>query len=210
MRTPTGNMDPYVYPETNVLRNLRDIRDPDRLSKFEMDMTTRRVAELQQEPIVGRFDSQHIKTIHRHIFQDVYAWAGEFRTVDISRSGQFPFAFSQQIIPSVDRITGELGNERHLEGLPPPKFCNWAAHYMGELNAIHPFRDGNGRMQREFIRQLAERNGYAIDWTRISRDQMTEASKLSFQRGDNSGLEKVLSQTLSLDRGRDYSRGDDR
>ena len=187
MRTPTGNMDPYVYPETNVLRNLRDIRDPDRLSKFEMDMTTRRVAELQQEPIVGRFDSQHIKTIHRHIFQDVYAWAGEFRTVDISRSGQFPFAFSQ-----------------------PPEFCNRAAHYMGELNAIHPFRDGNGRMQREFIRQLAERNGYAIDWTRISRDQMTEASKLSFQRGDNSGLEKVLSQTLSHDRSRDDDRGDDR
>jgi fido (protein-threonine AMPylation protein) len=108
---PTGNMDPYVYPGTNVLR---DIRDPDRLSRFEMDMTTRRIGELTHAPTPGQFDAKHLQAIHRHIFQDVYPWAGEFRTVNISRSGQFPFAFSEHIIPSLDRLSVDLEKERYL------------------------------------------------------------------------------------------------
>jgi cell filamentation protein len=67
---------------------------------------------------------------------------------------------------------------------------------MGELNAIHPFREGNGRTQREFIAQLAVRNGYALDWTRIQRNEMYDASHMSFQRGNNSGLEAVLRKAL--------------
>ncbi len=178
--TLTGNMDPYVYPGTNVLRNLRDIRDPARLAKFEMDMTTRRPGELTREPRTGRFDAHHIQTIHRHIFQDVYPWAGEVRRVNISRPGQFRFAFPEQIIPSLTKLSDDLAKERHLGNISLPKFCNRAAHYMGELNAIHPFRDGNGRTQREFIRQLAARNGYSLDWSRVSRDQIAEASKTVF------------------------------
>lgn len=189
-------MDPYVYPGTNVLKNLRDIRDPDCLSKFEMDLTTRRLGELTRHPTPGRFDAQHLQAIHGHIFQDVYQWAGEFRTVNISRSGQFPFAFNEQIVPSLNKLSGDLGKERYLGNAGLPKFCNRAAHYMGEINAIHPFRDGNGRTQREFIRQLALRNGYSLDWSRVSRDQMSEASRSSFQRRDNAGLQKVLQMAV--------------
>jgi cell filamentation protein len=71
---------------------------------------------------------------------------------------------------------------------------------MGELNAIYPFRDGNGRTQREFIRELAGRNGYILDWSRVPREQMIEASKISFQYGDNSGLDKVLQAALENER----------
>jgi len=195
-------MDPYIYPGTSVLRNLRDIRDLDLLSKFEMDMTTRRLGELARYPTPGRFDAQHIQAIHRHIFQDVYAWAGEFRTVKISRSGQFPFAFSQHIHPSLDKLSGDLERERYLGNIILPRFCNRAAHYMGELNAIHPFRDGNGRTQREFIRQLARWNGYSLDWSRVSRDEMTQASQNSFQRGDNTRLEKILQTALDNEQNR--------
>lgn len=185
-------MDPYVYPGTSILKNFRDIRDPERLSKFEMDMTTRRLSELARNPTQGKFDGRHLQAIHEYIFQDVYAWAGEFRTVNMSRSGQFPFAFSHHIPQSLATLTSELEKERHLANLPRPKFASRAAHYMGELNAIHPFRDGNGRSQREFIRELAGRNGYALDWGCVSREQMSAAAKLSFQQGDNSGLETVL------------------
>jgi cell filamentation protein len=93
-------MDPYVYPGTNVLRNLRDIRDPDILNEFEADATSRRIRQLGHKPAAGALDTRHLQAIHHHIFQDVYSWAGEFRTVNISRSGQFPFAFPEQIIPS--------------------------------------------------------------------------------------------------------------
>lgn len=119
-------------------------------------------------------------------------------------------AFSQQIVPSLNALFANLDKESLLGNLPASKFCSRAAHYMGELNAIHPFREGNGRTQREFIRQLALRNGYTIDWTRIARDQMTEASKLSFQRADNSGLERVLDAALHRERTCGYDRDDDR
>jgi cell filamentation protein len=79
-------MDPYVYPGTNVLRNLRDIRDPEEFSEVEGIATTRRITELARHPILGNFDTRHLQSIHRHIFQDVYQWAGEFRTVDIAKS----------------------------------------------------------------------------------------------------------------------------
>lgn len=199
-------MDPYVYPGTNVLRNLRDIRDPEQLSKAEGIATARRIAELQRDPEPGKFDSSHLQSIHRYIFQDIYAWAGEVRKVNISRSGQFPFAFPEQIIPSLNKLSDDLAKERHLANTNLPNFCTRAAHYMGELNAIHPFREGNGRTQREFIRQLAARNGYSLDWSRVSRDQMAEASKDSFQRGDNAGLEKVLNAALDNDHNRAKER----
>jgi cell filamentation protein len=106
-------MDPYVYPETNVLRNLRDIPDADQLSKFEAIATTRRTVELEHEPIPGRFDARHLQAIHHHIFQDVYEWAGDFRTVNISKPGD-PFAFHQHIVSSLDKLCGELEREWHF------------------------------------------------------------------------------------------------
>lgn len=216
-------MDPYVYPGTDVLRNLRDIRAAEQLSRAEAIATARRIAELQRNPKIGSFDAQHLQSIHRHIFKDLYPWAGEFRTVEISRSGQIPYAFSQQIIPSVNKISAELSKEGYLKTLSLGKFSNRAAFYMGEINAIHPFRDGNGRTQREFIRQLAVRNGYSLDWARVSREEMYDASRVSFQKGDNSALERMLQRALDNERNRrkeqrdtalrgrhGSSRGDDR
>jgi cell filamentation protein len=187
-------MDPYVYPETNVLRNLRDIRDAGRLSKFEAIATARRAVELEHEPTQGRFDARHLQAIHRHLFQDVFEWAGEFRTVNISKSGD-PFALHQYIISSMDRLCEQLNREGHLAGADPERFAIRGAWYFGEINAIHPFRDGNGRAQRGFVRELAVRNGLTIDWSRVSREEMIEASRRSL-RVDNAGLEQILRRAL--------------
>ena len=190
-------MDPYVYPGTNVLKNLRDIRDLQSLSEFEGVMTARRVAQLEVKPLTGKFDSAHLKRIHGHIFQDVYHWAGAFRTVDIARPGQFYFAFVAQIVACLDNLFADLARERCLANLTTAEdFCRRAGHYMGELNAVHPFCDGNGRTQREFIRELALKNGYRLHWSRITRAAMGEASHRSFQLGDNSGLAAVLRDAL--------------
>jgi cell filamentation protein len=164
----------------------------DALFKFEMDMTTRRLIELSVRPMSGSFDGAHLRSIHRHIFQDVYEWAGEFRTVNISRSGQYPFAFPEQISASIERLSHRLQQERLLEGLDRLQVCSRGAYFLGELNAIHPFRDGNGRAQREFLRQLFARNGFPLSWVHVSREQMTQASRDSFERGDNSAFEKIL------------------
>lgn len=79
--------DPYTYTGTDVLRNLLDIRDRNQLAAFEANATAGRLIELDATPVGGGFDLPHLKSIHRYIFQDVYAWAGEFRTVNISKSG---------------------------------------------------------------------------------------------------------------------------
>ncbi len=189
-------MDPYVYPGTDVLKNLRDIRELTRLSAFEGDMSQFRLSELEHRPLKGKFDTAHLQAIHRHIFQDVYPWAGDLRTVDIARPGQFYFAFSHQIPPCLQRTFANLKEERLLKGTTHQEFCKRAAWYLGELNAIHPFRDGNGRTQREFIRQLGLHGGHVLNWVRVSRTQMYSASHLSFQAADNSGLENVLRTAL--------------
>ena len=108
-------MDPYVYHKTNVLKNLRDIRDLHRLAQFGMDMTTRRLAELEHEPMPGRFATKYLQAIHRYIFQDVFAWAGELRTVNIARPGQFYFAYTEQIAPSFERTFAALREEAVLK-----------------------------------------------------------------------------------------------
>ncbi|HEY4086179.1 MAG TPA: Fic family protein [Bryobacteraceae bacterium] len=188
-------MDPYVYPGTSVFRNLRDIRDAAALSRIEAIATTRRGIELEHRSLVGAFDLAHLKAIHRYIFQDMFDWAGEFRTVNISKSGD-SFAFHEYIVPRLNKAFEDLRNEQHLSGSDPETFAQRAAYYLGEINAIHPFREGNGRTQREFIRQLAVHNGRVIDWTRISREQMIEASRRSL-RIDNLGLEELLKTALT-------------
>jgi len=193
-------MDPYVYQGTDVLINRRGIRDHAQLRTFESDASARRLIELRGRPLSGTFDISHLRNIHRHIFQDVYPWAGEIRTVNISRSGQFPYAFPQHIANALHSTFSKLQDERYLASLGRERFATRAAHYLGEINAVHPFREGNGRTQREFIRQLAQRNGYAFDWARVPRDRMYEASRLSFERGDNSGLEAALLAALRQDR----------
>ncbi len=193
----TGNSDPYVYPRTTVLKNLRDIRDPQALARFEAEAARRRLQELGSRPVAGRFDAKHLQAIHRHIFQDVYPWAGGFRTINIARAGQFPFAFPHQIARNISRIADGLKHEQYLKGLGAKEFAGRAAHYLGELNAIHPFREGNGRTQREFIRQLAEQAGHQLEWQRVDARQFHEASRVSFQRGDNSGLKASIRTAIS-------------
>ncbi len=190
-------MDPYVYPETNVLRNLLEIRDRERLARVEMDASSQRLLELEHDRIPGRLDSAHLRAIHRYMFQDVYEWAGEFRTVNICRSDQYYFAFCDRIEPALFDTLGRLLKERHLAGLEPSAFCARAGYFLGEINAVHPFRDGNGRTQREFVRQLAVRNEFALHWAGVTQAQMGAASKLSFQKGDNSGLAELIQAAIA-------------
>ena len=187
--------DPYTYPGTDVLRNLLDIRDPEQLAALEANATAARLIELDAAPLAGGFDVKHLKAIHQHIFQDVYLWAGEFRTVNISKGGHL-FGVAAFVEPALHEVLCKLPGERHLEGLAPRAFSTRAGYYIGEINAIHPFRDGNGRAQREFIRELAAQAGFVIDWSRVSRIQMMAASLASFRAGDSSGMTALIELSL--------------
>jgi cell filamentation protein len=125
----------------------------------------------------------------------------------LPKSGD-PFAFPQHIVSSLDKTCGELKREGHLSGSDLERFATRGAYYLGEINAIHPFRDGNRRAQREFIRELGLNNGLMIDWRQVSREEMVEASRRSL-RTDNAGLEQILRKGLDHqpNRQRDLERG---
>lgn len=183
----------YCYPDSDVLVNKLDIKNLDKLHIVERKLTMLRLSELLDEPIKGQFDFQHLKKIHFYIFQDIYTWAGKVRTVDIAKGNMF--CNVRFISEQADKIFLELKNEKYLAGLEDDMFIQRLAHYFSEINALHPFREGNGRSQREFIRSLALKNGYVIHFEEISENEMVHASQKSFLC-DYSDMEKLISRCI--------------
>jgi cell filamentation protein len=182
-------VDPYVDPISGVLRNRLGITDTDRLRQVEAGLTAAVLAELEVRILPGGYDLDHLRGFHREIFGDLYVWAGEIRTVGITRSD--PFCMPQHIQSYATDVFAGLASERYLRGLPRSEFIERLTFYFAEVNAIHPFREGNGRAQRAFFRQLAWEAGSPIDWSRLDSGENTGASMLSL-RGDNSLLRKLL------------------
>src|SRR6267142_7029610 len=190
--------DPYIYPDTNVLKNLAGIQDSNRLQQFEAVSTAQRISELSLNPISAAFDAAHLQRIHRHIFQDVYPWAGEFRTVDLRKEGEFWFCRCEFIGQSLIDLFSSLGVENKLKARAPQQFGSRAGYYMNELNAIHPFREGNGRAQREFIRELGLQAGMHVNWTRVTQREMDSVSKGGFQKGDHRLIGDLITRITTV------------
>jgi cell filamentation protein len=186
--------DPYLDPASGVLKNRFGIADEATLESTEASLVALRSYALAQQPLAGGFDLAHLQAIHRHLFGDVYEWAGELRTIDISKGGN-AFAHHAYIAVAATPIFAQLARERHLAGLAPPAFSARAAHYLGEVNALHPFREGNGRAQREFISHLAHANGHYVAWENVAPARMLEASIESF-RGDVSKLTAIIHENM--------------
>lgn len=168
----------YCYPDSDVLKNKLGIRDIGELGRMEKRLTMLRILELVDKPIQGNFDLKHLQAIHKYIFQDVYEWAGKIRKVDIAKGNLFcnvKFIESQ-----AEEIFGKLKAEEHLKGLDEGEISARLAYYFSEINALHPFREGNGRCQREFIRTVAFHAGYVINFANASREEMLRASEDSF------------------------------
>jgi cell filamentation protein len=186
--------DPYVDPASGVLRNRLGITDPHRLREAEAALTFAALADLGTRILPGGYDLAHLSLFHREIFGDLYPWAGEVRIVGIAKTD--PFCLPQHIEAYSAEVFGALGKERFLRGLSRDDFVARLTHYFAEVNAIHPFREGNGRTQRAFFRQLSREAGWPIDWSDLDPDRNTEASIASL-RGDNTLLRDLLDSLLS-------------
>ncbi|MFI7632938.1 Fic/DOC family protein [Nonomuraea sp. NPDC049400] len=187
-------IDPYADPSSGVLRNRLGIADPRRLRQVEADLTLVALADLHTRVLPGGYDLIHLCSFHREIFGDLYPWAGEIRVVGIARSDLF--CLPQHIETYSAEVFGALAKERYLRGLSRDQFVDRLTHYFAEVNAIHPFREGNGRTQRAFFRQLSREAGWPIDWSDLEPDGNARASKASL-RGDNEPLRVLLDSLLS-------------
>jgi cell filamentation protein len=149
-------IDPeYVYtdPQTGVLRNLADVTDHDTLTLVETGATARRSKELQQNPLKIK-NSATLFDIHKYLFQDVYQWAGQPRTVEISKGGT-PFFPRKRFPAALAFIDTLIAQYRSIDRNNKPQLARLLAEILDSINYLHPFREGNGRTQREFLRLLA-------------------------------------------------------
>lgn len=151
----------YIDPKTGILRNLLDISDPEVLLFVESSAVTKRLLELYENPIKIRgIDS--LFEIHRHLFQDIYIWAGKKRVVEISKDGKqfFPTTYFDNAFRYIDQLIDEY---RKIPKNNKRKLAEKLAEILDNVNYLHPFREGNGRAQREFIRLLALEKGLILN-----------------------------------------------
>jgi len=169
--------DPYLVPGTSVLKNKLGITDPGKLDDAERLLVSQRLSEGTPK---GDFDLAHLQAIHRHLFQDVYEWAGELRTVEIAK-GRSQFQFRQYIETGMADVEKRLKEKDNLTGLSRGAFAREAAAIIGDVNYVHPFREGNGRTQMQYLKQLCERAGHPIRIERIRPDEWLKASEEAHQ-----------------------------
>jgi cell filamentation protein len=143
----------------------------------------------------GDFSLKYLCKIHKYLFQDVYSWAGKLRTVDVSKGTYFCRA--QFIADQFNKLYQELKSENFLRDYASStRMADRLAYYLGEINMIHPFREGNGRTQRVYIELLCRQNGtFELDFTLISKEEMIRACALSAQ-GGNSILDELMWRSI--------------
>lgn len=186
----------YCYPDSEVLINKLNITDGRELFEAEKELTAIRLRELQENPIKGAYDFSHLKSIHKYIFQDIYAWAGKERTVEIGKGNLFcTTSCIQDYAASVFR---KYFSQCYAAKDNFDEFIRVFADNYGDLNALHPFREGNGRAQREFARVVCLECGYDFNLSCATHREMLEASKLSFDKADSSLFIKIFSKAVRL------------
>ncbi len=163
------------YEGTSCLINKFDIKDETVLKELETTITLNKITEYSLNPLFNTFDVQHYKEIHKYLFGNIYDWAGEYRTVDMSKKGT-AFANADSIENLMSKCFERLNNKNLFQGLNFDDFVDNLVDFYCVTNMIHPFREGNGRTQRVFLTQLINENDYDIDFFEIDTDELMIAT----------------------------------
>jgi cell filamentation protein len=184
---------------TGILRNKLRLSMAAELEAAEREITHAALIMLAESPVHPSYDLAHLRAIHRRIFGDVYDWAGQIRTVAISKGSLF--CLPQYIETAAAGIFRSLRDENFLRELDREAFVGRLAYYLGEVNAVHPFREGNGRTQRAFFEQLARDAGFTLSWQHLDAARNLEAS-VAIMRGDADPMRQMLDALVSAAAGR--------
>ena len=165
------------YPDTSILINLLNLQNEDELFNAERQLVSLRLLEFYLDPIEGTFDLTYLKTLHHFLFQDLYSWAGEIRTCNIAKGSLFCLApyiesYAQEIFRSLEQ------NHYYFQ-LPDDKKIPALISLYSDINALHPFREGNGRTQRLFMQMLAKANHLELSFVGLNAKTMVKASHLA-------------------------------
>ena len=192
----------YCYPpDYIVLKNKLNLTDAAELDYFEREFVVQRIAEGLPS---GRFDLAHLRAIHRHLFQDVYDWAGDIRTVEISKGGH-QFQFRHYIETGMADVHRRINAHNLLRDLSANDFADLAGEIIGDLNYVHPFREGNGRTQAIYLEQLAGQAGHALDLKAVQKEAWINASR-DAHHSRYDAMRNCIA--IGLDRDHDYEHDD--
>jgi cell filamentation protein len=185
----------YTDPRTGVLRNIVNITDKEALVFFENNATGKRAGELDAHPIKIK-DTYTLFAIHKYLFQDVYEWAGEKRTVEISKSGKqfFPLNHFNMAFTFINILIEEY---RAIDNNEKEQIAQKLAYILDAANELHPFREGNGRAQREFIRTLALEKGYSLNLNPPDDADVYEQYMSGTIDGDVEKLSKLIGKQMT-------------
>jgi cell filamentation protein len=170
--------DPYCYPGSDVLRNKFNLTSDHELDTAERAETLIRQRDLRLRPIKGNFDMEHLKSIHQHLFKNVYEWAGDVRTTSIWKGGSM-FDSPHQIESRSHEVFTALAKDNHLKGRNQGEFVDGLAFHFSRLNRLHPFREGNGRATQTFLCDLGKEAGYHLDFSKVDKTLWMVASRES-------------------------------
>ena len=183
----------YCYKDSGVLINKLDVQVESTFVMVERFLSGERQLELRENPIKGNYDLAHLKAIHKYLFQDIYHWAGKIRSVAIAKGNLF--CLPQYIESYANDIFGKLKRDNYYQGYDKEQFLSAITNLLADINALHPFREGNGRTQREFIKYVAALNGYDFDWSKVNEKENIVASYESVN-GDNTKLKDILRRII--------------
>ena len=184
----------YCYENTDILKNKLNIKDKEKTyARWVQYVNEYEEGATLYEGFEDVFSKSEEAGIIKFLFEDIYNFAGLFRSENIAK-GNFRFAEWEYIEQELIKLLDELKAEKYLEGLTKQELAKKLAYYMAELNVLHPFREGNGRAIREFIRELAMKNGYELDLTKTTPTNMLNACIESVV--DTSELEEILYKCL--------------
>jgi cell filamentation protein len=189
-------LDPTTFDPTThgpILANLVGADTWAELRIREDAFVAVRAITLHSHDIPGSYDLDGLRAIHRHLFQDVYAWAGELRTVTTGKCE--PFAKPDEIASIMAHVAERVAQSRQLRGLGDVAVSTELARVHHEINLAHPFRLGNGRTQREFVTALAAVSGHTIDWTTVTGEAEATALRRA-RRGDLAPLTVLYASAL--------------
>lgn len=182
------------YPGTTVLINKLGIQDEAKLNEAETLLTYINGAKLEEQPLEGKFDFAHYKAVHAFLFSELYDWAGETRTIDISKKGT-AFCPANEIEQQAENIFERLRRYNFFKDLSKDEFVQEITDFYCATNYLHPFREGNGRAQRAFLVQLIRNAGYIINFSEVDTELLMIATIQSAQ-GTTDLLRQIFADAI--------------
>lgn len=190
--------DDYFWPGTEVLKNRLGITDDAALELMERELVAQ---QLRAGAPQGDFDLDHLRAIHHHLFQDVYPWAGELRRVTMNKGGP-DFMPHDRLEMGMADVHRRLEAQDRLQGRDQASFAAAAGIIIGDINHLHPFREGNGRTQLEYLRQLASQAGHDFDARQLNPQRWIEASIAASDQADYAPMAAEIERALHSERER--------